>query len=111
MLLRSYGGGGKLWASPTVGEFELGRPMFPRDGENMERGGNRGFGPCHGCGVKPVWKPLGVVPCQKVGVYGRAGSECILGVVPGRHELVELDSEAELEGGVRRLLTLEECAC
>ena len=46
----------------AVGELEVVRMREPREGENMPRGGNKGFnGPCpHGCGVVP--SPNGVVP-------------------------------------------------
>ena len=66
---KSYGGGGRLWLSPAVGELLLFLVSETKDGENAGR--KEVFGPGHP-GVKPVWYPLGVVPeCQKVGVYGR----------------------------------------
>lgn len=43
--------------------------LGPVIGENMDRGGIRGFVFGHGCGVKPVLYPVGVLPAlKKVGV-------------------------------------------
>lgn len=70
----SNGGGGGS-PSADVGEFELLRSWEFSDGENIPRGGNRGFiDPWfHGCGVVPVpsgneFPPLGGGQKAPVGV-------------------------------------------
>lgn len=56
------GGGGR--PSADDGEFELFRTNEFSDGENIPRGGNRGFIEFwfHGCGVVPVPSENGLVP-------------------------------------------------